>query len=165
VHNLKKCLTPETILTLHARMIKEAQSKGHRDPEDIAQSYVERLLMGLHAKATVGQAYIDIIRLTSGSKRMPGYAKKQALTMVATQDAIDSFNHSAQYDTHNMLFVGLDIQKVMGLVRPGKCALCFSLLMAGLNQKEIAQKMGLTESRINQIISREIDRIRYKLDL
>lgn len=163
---MSKVEIPEKdLLKLHSRMIKEAQSKGHRDPEDIAQTYVERLLTGLHAKATVGQAYIDILRSTTGKSTQKGYKKKQALTMVAPQDAIDSFIRNAKYDVDSEIDYGLDIQRVMALVKPGKTALVFSLLMAGNNQKEVAMKMGLTDSRVNQIISNEIDRIRYLLDV
>jgi len=65
---MSKRVTTQKLLQLRSRMVKEATQRFHTDPEGIASIYVIRLLEGLHKKATVSQAYIDIVRLESGRK-------------------------------------------------------------------------------------------------
>lgn len=161
---MSKRISTEDLLKLRSRMVKEAQSHFHTDPEGIASIYVIRLLEGLHAKATVSQAYIDIIRLESGRKGFKSYENRKSINQVASSEDQLSYMENQPEVLDISVDDRLDLNQALQFVKP-KYKPVFDKLLLGWKQAEIAEDIGLTESRVNQIITREIERIKYMLDL
>lgn len=155
-------LTEDVLLKLRARMVKQASANQHPHPEDIASEYVIRLLEGLHQRSTVGQAYIDIIRLQSGRKTQNGksnenYKARQSLTMVASSEEQEKFyanqpcmEHAVSIDDR------LDLERILNKIKCERTIHIFKMVLQGYVLKDIAKDLGLTESRINQIVNRTL---------
>lgn len=158
---MKTSIPVETLLRLRLKMRKLAEVKRHPHPDDIASEYVMRLLQGLHAKASVDQAYIDIIRNTSGRKGGAGYQSRISLSKVASVEKQDYFTLSEPNPLEDLSIDDwIDLKRYLAKVECPRVAKVLTLRLEGNTLQEIAEVMDLTESRIQQIISREIERLR-----
>jgi hypothetical protein len=160
----RRYLTQKKLLHLQSRMIKEAQCRLHPDPEGIASIYVIRLLEGLHKKSTVSQAYIDILRLESGRKGFKSYDARLNINRVASSEDQLSYMENQPEVLDISVDDRLDLHLALKFVKP-KYKPVFDKVLLGYKYGEIALEMGVMESRVHQIVTREIERIKYKLDL
>lgn len=160
-----KLPTPDELLQLRKRMVKHATSAGNRHPEDIASEYVVRLLEGLHTRATISQAYIDIMRTKTGRKITNGkcseesYRSRQSLGMVASSEAQDNYVRTAPVIEELSLDERIDLKRMVQRIKCTRTQEMISLKLEGYVNSEIAAKFSLTESRVHQIIDREIERL------
>lgn len=164
-----KEITPAVLKSLRDRMVKHAFTCGHREPEEIASQYVVRLLEGLHQTATIGQAYIDIVRLSSGRKsttKAEVYERRQALTMVASSEEQEAF-YSNQPEVGPDLDAELDRkarwERIFNCIKDKRTRQIYAWYLQGWTQEEIAIELGLTPARVAQIISRQAKAIGDKL--
>lgn len=157
----------ETLLKLKAKMIKCAQVHRHPDPEDVAHTYIVRLLEGYHTKATVDQAFIDILRLTISRSDLPGYGARRTLNKVATYRQVEKSPYAYGHDLLDGLTQDelLDLKDVINDIKDSRTKEVFNYLLLGYTQKEIAGKFELSEARINQIILRQINVLHKKVKL
>lgn len=156
-------ITEKKLLQLRLKMVKHATHLGHWSPEDIASEYVVRLLEGLHQRATIGQAYIDIVRLVSGNKRQPGYKAKQALSMVASQEAQDHFTNTQPSVIQLTQDEMLDLEKACRSIKCTRSQFIVHQLLLGFTQREIANELGLTEGRVNQLVHQILSDLSVKV--
>lgn len=159
-----KHLDQDTLIHLRKRMLRKAEISNHHSPEDIASEYVARLLEGYHTRATIDQAYIDICRLSSGRKGQPGYKAKKCLNNLALteeqQDHADlQPNPFKTLDQDDLM----DLEKQISRIQCGRTKDIFTYLLMGLTLQEIGDKYGLTQSRVQQIVSREITYLRESI--
>lgn len=140
-------------------MLKKAQYKNHPFPEDVAQEYVCRLLEGLHAKATVDQAYVDIQRMRSGRKTQPGYEAKTRLASLASEKQMDAThlipNEPPDLNVDEMI----DLKMYMSKIKNPRMQVIFEMRLEGFTMLEIAKELGVTQSYIHQLIDAELERI------
>lgn len=156
---MKRLLTEDILLKLRSRMVKHATANYHQHPEDIASEYVVRLLDGLHQRSTIGQAYIDIIRISTGRKGASTeetYKSRQALTMVASSEEQETFYSNQPSLDQISVDDLLDLQKVLSQIKCERTIHIFKMVLQGYVLKDIAKDLGLTESRINQIVNRTL---------
>lgn len=152
-----KPIPAETLMRLRAKMHRTASYKGHPHPDDIAQEYVMRLLEGYHEKATIDQAYVDICRLSSGRKGQPGYDAKRTLNMVASSDEQVKFYTNQPNPFEDFTIDDrLDLEKILSQLDCPRLIHIFTMRLKGFTLAEIGRDLKLTESRINQIVNREI---------
>lgn len=128
-----------------------------------------RLLEGLHQTATIGQAYIDIIRLASGRKSTTKdevYQRRQALIMVASSEEQETF-YSSQPDISLDMDAELDRkarwERIFSCIKDRRTRQIFAWYLEGWTQEEIAIELGLTPARVAQIISRQAKAIGEKM--
>ena len=144
-------------------MVKCAQKKGHSSPEDIAQEYVCRLLQGLHSTATVDQAYIDIMRLTSGRKGLAQYDEKNTLNSLVSEKQMDAIQlipgHSSDLNVDELI----DLQAILQKIKHPQSKKVFLLKIEGWTNSEIGNRLGVGEARISQILIKEINRLSGKV--
>jgi DNA-directed RNA polymerase specialized sigma24 family protein len=144
-------------------MKRKADFSNHPDPEGIASEYVIRLMEGYHQRATVDQAYIDICRLTVGRKGQPGYEGKKRLNMLALT-AEQNDHADLQPSTSNLTAdQRLDLAKALGCIKNRRTRDIFDKVLKGWTYQDIADDLGLTLARIQQIVTREIVSIRGEL--
>ncbi len=154
-----KRLTDEVLLKLRARMVKHAVQNYHPHPEDIASEYVCRLLEGLHQRSTIGQAFIDIMRKSTGRKSASTeetYKARQALTMVATSEEQEKFYSNQPALDRISIDDRMDLERKLNTIKCTRTTFIFRQLLMGYTQEEIADSLGLTLGRINQIVNRTI---------
>lgn len=140
-------------------MVKHAFFKGHRFPDEVANEYVTRLLQGLHKKATIGQAYIDITRthLNLRSKHKEAiinleYGSSNSDTLnVVTETPIDQAENR------------LALHSALSKITDERTQQIFGMLLEGYTYKKIAKRYKLTEGRIQQIIAKEIEYLKAVL--
>lgn len=153
----KKVLDEPTLLKLRLKMVKHASISRHPHPEDIASEYVVGLLQGLHAHQTIGQAYIDIVRRVTGRKGSPGYEFKLSMQMVPkTEKQANVVNLLEDVTQGLSVDQRIDLKKALGQIENERTKVILAKVLAGWGQQEIADEYGLTLSRINQIINREL---------
>lgn len=161
---MAKPITQAKLLELHSRMVREAFHRKHTDPQGIAAEYVARLLEGYHQKATVAQAYIDICRLTLGRKGQPGYLAKKRLNMLAVSDAQNQAAEFQPQETNLTPDQWIDLKRALGLIKSKRTQDMFHKVIQGWTYEAIADEYGLTLTRVQQIVSREIVSIRAQLE-
>lgn len=151
-------------MSLRQRMVRHADIAKHPSPDDIASEYVCRLLEGYHQRATIAQAYIDICRLQTGRKGQPGYEAKKTLNMLAiSEEQMDStFRIPAIEDLS--VDDRLDLERAFSLIKCARTKEMFTLYLKGHNYGEIALIYELTESRVHQILNREMLRLSDRLN-
>jgi DNA-directed RNA polymerase specialized sigma24 family protein len=162
---MDRVLDEKTLLRLRHRMLVHARCKQHKSPEDIAQEYVMRLLEGLHAHATISQAYVDIVRLEANA-RSKFFADQIAIhtpNRIHMQDSEDNDVHLVDTlpnpepdlttDEH------IDFKHFMEHVSDGRMSEFIRLRIHGEAMKDIGTRYGLTESRVSQLLQAEVDRL------
>lgn len=154
---MERVLTEEQLLKLRSRMIKHASISGHPHPEDIAQEYMCRLLEGLHKKATVGQAYVDILRATQANARSKNYQKQLDLHSVRPDSEIEKSSEEQDGLCTDEL---LDLKFIIESIEDTRVKRIFNMKLNGYNNLEIAEELNLTEGRISQIIMKETENLR-----
>lgn len=152
-------ISQSTLLKLHAKMLKKAQMKGHPFPDDVAQEYAMRLLEGLHAKATIDQAYVDILRLRSGRKTQPGYEAKKALASLTTEKQMDHLAFIVDEREDLSQDEMLDLKRLMGRIKNPRMQTIFRLRLEGFTMLEIARSLDVTQAYIHQLIDLEIEKL------
>lgn len=153
----KRKIPVEKLLKLQKRMLFEATKRRNPHAEEIAAEYVVRLLSGLHKRATVSQAYIDIVRATQTNTRSKykeaQYNLQNSLTKTGEMPQIEEASPTSMDDL-------LDLKKVISLVKDQRHLYVFKQYLEGKNFNDIAKSLKLTESRVHQMFKIELERIR-----
>jgi DNA-directed RNA polymerase specialized sigma24 family protein len=156
-------LTEEVLLKLRSRMIKHASMNGHAHPEDIAQEYVVRLLEGHHQKATVSQAYIDILRKQTGRKGHKIYDAKRTLdSVVKTEAQLNSVLHQPNPDEGLSIDELIDLKNQLDQIQDSKLRKMFLLRLQGWTYEEIGIEFQYSQAYILLLIKQTIDDLNKK---
>lgn len=143
-----------TLMKLRTRMLKYAQTRknGRLTAEDIAQTYAMRLLEGLHKKATVQQAYIDIVRLQANS-RSKYYEDKLSLISVGSSADVPEEAEVSELSQDETI----DLKNILGTITNPKWELIVDLRLKGYTNKEIGCRVGMGEARVSQILQEIVE--------
>nr|BFD64949.1 hypothetical protein BdHM001_36300 [Bdellovibrio sp. HM001] len=123
--------------------------------EDLKQEYLTRLLEGLHKRATVGQAVIDIYRVMVANSKTSDYeARRNAATGPASLEDWTPFADPTE-SIENRLAIS-SLTKHL----PERDQYIINKILSGDSQRDVADELGLTESRLSQIYLRIIERLK-----
>lgn len=122
-----------------------------RDREEISQEVLCRMLEGKHQHSTIDQAVIDVIRKRFGRTGTPGYDKKHALAKsLQAGDGLENLESTIGNNDGTSLDDRLDIKRAIIEFRGRQRAIIVLRFIWGMNEIEIADIFGVTESRVSQ---------------
>jgi DNA-directed RNA polymerase specialized sigma subunit len=138
-------------------MLIEATKRRNPHAEEIAAEYVVRLLSGRHKKATVSQAYIDIVRVTQVNTR-----SKYKDLQYCLQNSLTKTGEMPQFEEEPKLSMDsiLDLKKIMSLLKDERLLSIFTQYLEGKNFNDIAKNLKVTESYIHQLFKKEVERLK-----
>lgn len=149
-------------MELRARMIKHATFKGHQYPDDVAQEYCMRLLEGLHKHATVGQAYIDILRKTGAGTRNEKSFMAQ-ISLLNPHPESEKILDLLLEDTKAIsIDQQLDLKQIISALPKERDRLFLLRRLDGTTHAEIAAEEGVTPSLIHQRETKLLNKLREK---
>jgi RNA polymerase sigma factor (sigma-70 family) len=149
-------------MELRARMIKHATFKGHKYPDDIAQEYCMRLLEGLHKHATVGQAYIDILRKTQAGTRNEKSFMAQTNLLNPHPESEKILGLLLEDTRIISLDEQIDLKQVLEALPREKDRQFLLRRLDGCTHAELAAEEGVTASLIHQRETKLLDKLRLK---
>lgn len=157
---VRRPLSDDVLIKLRTKMIRHATISNNPFPDDIANQYVINLLSGLHQHATISQAYVDILRTSSGRKSSEHYDTRMSLNS-GTSEVLDFLKEDYTENLHDRLCV----EKLIKLVSSQKLKKIFKFKLQGYTNLEIAEYFKVTEGRISQLILCEHARLRKVLKI
>lgn len=157
---VRRRITDEVLIKLRTKMIRHATTSNNPHPYDVANQYVVNLLSGLHQHATVSQAYVDILRTSSGRKSSENYDTRVGLNS-STSEVLEHLQEDHTESLHDHLCV----EKLIELVHSQKLKKILKFKIQGYTNLEIAEYFNVTEARVSQIILKEYKRLRKVLKI
>ncbi len=149
-------------MELRARMIKHAAFKGHQYPDDVAQEYCMRLLEGLHKHATVGQAYIDILRKTGAGTRN----EKSFMAQISLLNPHPESEKILDLLLEDVKVISveekLDLKQIIQALPREKDRQLLLRRLEGTTHAELAAEEGVTPSMVHQRETKLILKLRDK---
>lgn len=131
--------------------------------EDFAQDVLLKFSEGRGRHQTIDQAVIDAIRTRFGRPGLPGHAQRHALESAVPIDFEDG-EPTIRAAVRGPQGDGIDFERLLrGL--DARTREIFELRFGeGWTQLEIGQRLGITESRVNQILASELHAMRRRMN-
>jgi RNA polymerase sporulation-specific sigma factor len=149
----------ESILTQYERLVQHYALRFDatgKHTEDLAQSGRIGLLRGIETYGTESMAYVHG-SITSG---MIDYIRHETHRGKGLQYAPLVEWQGAEPDTTCNLLDRIEAERLLSVLKPRARKVMRDYFYMGMSQNEIAQTMGVCESRVQQIVRGAIKRIR-----
>jgi RNA polymerase sigma factor (sigma-70 family) len=125
-----------------------------QEADDAVNEFCQGMLEGKHQHQTLDQFVVDYLRKSSGDKRSRSYSERQNLI---NADSFEPDRHEREHrdDSCGDMDTRIDFRRMLGAIRVPVYRYIFSSFYAGgLTMKEIAEDLGVTESRVSQLLSK-----------
>jgi len=128
------------------------------DREDISQEVLLRMLEGKNRHSTIDQIVIDALRERAGRKGAPSYERRKNLYNSHGQEPGQLETLIGSYDGTNS-DDRIDINRIAGFLNGDDRAILLLSCQWGMNEIEIGNLFGVSESRISQRLARISERL------